>query len=72
MNDEVFNPNNVKFKLVMRNLKDFHIGQSYDNEPVKTITCSVCGNNRFIVGQCSNCIAIKCIICEYEICIHNG
>lgn len=69
MNNEVFNPYNVKFKLVLRDLRDFHIRQSYDNEPTKTNTCSVYGNNRFIIGQVSNFTVIRCKFCEYEICL---
>ena len=66
------NPKNIEFELQETERGDFHIGQCYDNTPAKTLICSVCGNDRFIVGKGSYFIAIKCDKCEYETCIHDG
>ena len=51
---------------------DFHIGQSYANKPDATVICKKCGNDKFIVGQGHCHTSIKCINCEWELCIHDG
>ncbi len=51
---------------------DFKIGQSYEKTPAKTLVCKECKSKKFIVGQGSYFTAIKCEVCEYEICIHQG
>ena len=71
MSDE-YKPKGIEFGLKAVDRGDFHIGQCYENTPAKTLICSVCGNDRFIVGQGSYFTAIKCDKCEYEICIHDG
>ncbi len=50
----------------------FSIGQCYDDKPASTIYCSKCGGKEFHVGSSSYFTAIKCINCEWEICIHDG
>jgi hypothetical protein len=50
----------------------FHIGQSYEDIPAKTIYCKKCGGNKFNVGVGSYFAGIKCITCGWEICIHSG
>lgn len=50
----------------------FHIGQIYDDKVAKTLVCKHCGGNQFNVGSGNHFTAIKCITCQYEICIHDG
>ena len=50
----------------------FHIGQCYDEEPAKMIKCAYCSGTEFNVGIGSYFTAIRCIKCEWEICIHDG
>lgn len=51
---------------------DFHIGQSYESEPAKTIICNECNGDKFIVGRGNYFTAIKCIGCGWEMCVHEG
>jgi ribosomal protein L37E len=50
----------------------FHVGQSYEEGPADTIQCRRCGGKEFNVGQGSYFTAIRCVKCEYELCVHNG
>jgi ribosomal protein L37E len=50
----------------------FSIGQSYDETPAKTLVCKRCGGNQFNVGQGGYFTAIKCVTCQYEVCVHDG
>jgi hypothetical protein len=50
---------------------NFHIGQRYD-EIAKALSCRSCGSNRFFVGKAAFFTAIKCVNCEWELCIHEG
>jgi ribosomal protein L37E len=49
----------------------FHVG-SMGQDPAKSIVCRKCGSTQFNVGQGSYFTAIKCVKCEWEICIHDG
>lgn len=58
--------------LKEKNEIEFNIGQGYEEIPARTLICKHCGCDKFKVGQ-GNCFtAIKCIKCEYEVCIHEG
>jgi len=50
----------------------FHIGQCYDDTVADTVFCAGCGGNEFYVGRGSHYTAIKCKMCEWELCIHDG
>lgn len=50
----------------------FHVGQSYTKDTAKAIACSICGGNEFNVGQGDFFTAIKCVKCQWEMCIHEG
>jgi len=50
----------------------FHIGQSYEDEAAKVLKCKICGGMEFNVGRGDYYTAIKCIKCEWELCVHNG
>lgn len=50
----------------------FHIGQPYEDKPAQAIKCVLCGGNQFCVGQGSCYTAIKCVHCEWELCVHEG
>lgn len=51
---------------------DFTIKQSYDKEPPATLICIKCGGDNFVVGQGAYFTAIKCPVCGWEKCIHDG
>ena len=50
----------------------FHIGQSYESKVASTVYCKHCGGKEFNVGIGSYFTAIRCIKCEWEVCIHDG
>ena len=50
----------------------FHIGQYYEHKPAKTIFCKRCGGKEFHVGRGNCWTGIKCVNCDWEICIHEG
>ena len=50
----------------------WHTGQSYQKEPAKQIKCAICGNDKFYVAEGVYWVGIKCIVCEYEICVSDG
>lgn len=50
----------------------FHIGQSYESEPAKTLRCLQCGGIEFNVGQGSYFTGIRCVTCGWEACVHEG
>jgi len=50
----------------------FHIGQIYEKIPAKQIQCERCNGTNFHVGCGSYFTAIRCIICKWEYCIHDG
>lgn len=51
---------------------EFNIGQHYKETPARTLVCKHCKNEEFKVAIDYCFTAIKCINCEYEICIHDG
>jgi len=50
----------------------FHIGQCYEEEAAATLVCVKCDGKVFNVGQGSYFTAIRCVKCEWEVCIHDG
>ena len=50
----------------------FHIGQCYEDEACKTVKCRKCGGDKFHVGKGNHFTAIKCPVCGWELCIHDG
>ena len=50
----------------------FIIGQCYENEAATTLSCNKCGSKSFNVGQGTYYTAIKCINCDWQLCIHDG
>ena len=50
----------------------FHIGQSYIDTPVPTLTCKGCEGNTFHVGSADYFTAVKCTTCGWEAGIHEG
>lgn len=52
--------------------KTFIIGQDYKNEVATTICCKKCGSKSFNVGKASHYTAIRCVECEWQLCIHEG
>lgn len=51
---------------------EFNVGQSYEDENAKTLVCKHCESDQFKVGQGNYFTAVKCVNCEYEVCIHEG
>ena len=58
--------------LVEKKEIEFNIGQSYEETPAKTLMCKHCGSEEFKVAQGDYFTAVKCVKCEYEVCIHKG
>jgi len=58
--------------LEEKNEIEFNIGQCYEDIPARTLICKHCGCDTFKVGQGNYFTAIKCINCEYEVCVHDG
>jgi len=50
----------------------FHVGQSYSDKPSPTVKCIQCGGTEFNVGSGEYFTAIRCPICGWETCIHDG
>jgi len=50
----------------------FEIGQGYEKEPAKVLSCKKCGGTTFIVGIGSYFTALSCPNCKYQLCIHDG
>jgi hypothetical protein len=50
----------------------FHIGQSYAKKLATALQCKECGGKQFYVGRGYCYTVIKCPVCEWEMCIHEG
>lgn len=50
----------------------FHIGQCYENHAAVTIECAQCKSRVFNVGVGHCFTGIRCVNCEWEICVHQG
>jgi len=50
----------------------FHIGQSYEKKAAKVLECRKCGGREFNVGQGNFFTVIRCVKCEWELCVHDG
>lgn len=50
----------------------FHVGQSYEDQPAKTLYCKNCNGSTFNVGKANYFTAIRCVNCGYEVCVHEG
>ena len=48
----------------------FHI--EHCNRPVATLKCTRCGGTEFNVGKENYFTAIRCVVCKWEQCIHEG
>ncbi len=64
------------FNLINKLIKDsnepaFHI-HDFRNAPAKATQCGLCGGTHFHVGTAAYYTAIKCVKCEWELCIHEG
>lgn len=58
--------------IAIGDVPNFHIGQSYEKKPAKAIFCTQCGRNEFNIARASYYTAIRCVYCEWELCIHDG
>ena len=50
----------------------FVIGQCYEARAATTLSCKKCKGVEFKVGSSNYYTAIKCIACNWQLCIHNG
>ena len=52
----------------------FRIGQSYHFRGLSatTISCKKCKSKAFNVGRCFCYAAIKCVNCDWQVCIYDG
>lgn len=55
-----------------RNDGIFTTGPSGDDIPCSTCYCKRCGGNTFYVGKGDWFTSVKCVTCNYEICVHEG
>jgi hypothetical protein len=55
-----------------KTMTDFHIGQSYDDDPAVTIFCKQCLGDSFLVGFGHCLTVIKCKECGWESAVHDG
>lgn len=49
----------------------FHI-KSWDGADVSQAKCKNCGGVNFEVGLARHYTVVKCVNCEYEVCVHEG
>ena len=61
-----------KFRPLDNKDGGWHVGQSYEEEPAKSLVCKICGSTSFEVGQGNHFTAVRCPNCKYEMCIHTG
>lgn len=69
---ELFDSESDFYLLKTDDTIKFHVGQSYTKNTAKTLACSICGGTEFNVGQDDFFTAIKCVKCQWEMCIHDG
>ena len=50
----------------------FFIGQSYEEAAATTLACKKCGGMNFNIGQGNYFTAVKCVNCDWQLCIHEG
>ena len=51
----------------------FHISPFTEEDSIaKTLCCKHCGGKTFNVGTSYLFTAVKCVVCEYEVCVHDG
>lgn len=50
----------------------FHIGQFGSKNPASTLVCKICKGKEFNIGTDAYYTAIKCVKCDWQICIHEG
>lgn len=63
-----------KDDVIQKLTKDetFIIGQCYEEVAATTIACKLCGSKKFNVGQGSYYTVIKCVNCDWQLCVHEG
>lgn len=52
--------------------RPFTIGQIYEDLPARRLRCVGCGGTTFEVGQGDYYTAIRCPVCGWEKCAHEG
>lgn len=65
-------PESAKLYRIVSDDETFHIGQSYDDDSAESVECIKCGGRSFNVGVGSHYTAIRCVVCHWENCIHDG
>ena len=50
----------------------WHTGQGYEEEPAKGYQCRKCGGRVFNVGKSDYWTGVRCVACQYEVCVHSG
>lgn len=50
----------------------FHMGQIYENESAAPQRCRICKGTAFNVAQGSYFTALRCVKCQWEVCVHEG
>ena len=60
------------FDVIEDTDEKFHIGQEYTTRPDTKIRCVLCHGDKFEVGRGNYHTAIRCVTCQWELCIHEG
>lgn len=58
------------YDLIEEFENNWHIGPG--DHAAKSFRCKKCGSDKFEVGKESYFTAIRCPICKYEVCVHDG
>lgn len=62
----------AEFVLSKQEKNDFKMKRGHQSDKIESLTCKLCGNTKFIVGQAEFFTVIKCDECGYEVGIHEG
>jgi cytochrome c-type biogenesis protein CcmH/NrfF len=54
------------------NYEEWHTGQSYEDIPAVQLRCKKCGGNQFNVAQGDYWTGLRCPVCRWETCVHDG
>jgi hypothetical protein len=50
----------------------WHVAAEGSTVPVRSLQCRACGALEFEVGQGDGLTAVRCVVCSYEVAIHEA
>ena len=59
-------------RVLVADVPGWHAGQPYEEKPAVGLRCLLCGGTTFEVAQGSYWTGVRCVVCRYEVCIHEG